>query len=110
MTRRLRYGFAIITIVFTVVEWLLFELVRIPYCPPHDMLTLFGTEKFLIWFLMGVLLAKWLLFGACIALSFSWTRHDVRDFGVLLLWLISVSAAIVLHPLWPVTPLNLLFQ
>lgn len=34
------------TLLIAFVEWLLFELIRTPYGPPHDMLTLLGQEKY----------------------------------------------------------------
>ena len=34
------------TAAMAVAEWLMFELLRTPYRPPGDMLTLLGVEKF----------------------------------------------------------------
>src|SRR5689334_18279569 len=53
------------TMGFAAVEWLLFELIRTPYHPPYDMLTLLGQEKYAVFGLMGVIAAGLSLYVLC---------------------------------------------
>jgi hypothetical protein len=77
MRKSLRGWIVAVTILTAVVEWLLFELVRIPYRPPNDMLTLLGQEKYAVFGLMGAILVGWLMF-----LIGSWTQGSftIRDY------------------------------
>jgi hypothetical protein len=52
------------TVAVVVSEWLMFELLRLPYRPPHDMTSFLGQEKFNILLLMCCVAAVW--FGVLI--------------------------------------------
>src|SRR5947208_3014103 len=94
-----------VTMAVAVVEWVLFELIRIPYRPPHDMLTLLGQEKYSVVGFMGMLAVGWTLY---VLFDGLWPLPTVQDglaFGALLSVVAVVVAAIVIYPPWPVTPL-----
>ena len=95
---------------FVFVEWLLFESLRAPYRPPHDMTTFLGTEKFGVIAFMAVLavLGFGLLFWWSV--SATWTRRDVTVLAILAAVLIVVGAVVVIAPSWPVTPFHLLLR
>lgn len=107
---RLRKGMVIATIVVVVVEWLLLELVRIPYSPPRDMLTLLGQEKYAVFGFMFFLFAMWLTFVILVwPLAFV-TRRNSISFVALLAGLAVLLGTIVAFPLWTVTPWNLILH
>lgn len=92
------------------VEWVLFELVRAPYRPPHDMLTFLGTEKYIVMALMlglavcGVAALSWW------ATRYIWTRWDAISAVVLIGVLLVLGTRVILYPSWPVTPWQLLLK
>ena len=92
------------------VEWLLFELLRAPYRPPHDMTTFLGTEKYAVIAFMSVLAV--LGFGLLLwwAASSTWTRRDVTVLTILATVLLVAGSAVVIAPRWPVTPFHLLLR
>lgn len=100
----------VITFAFFVVEWLLFELVRLPYRPPHDMRTFLGQEKDLVPGLMGTIAVGWLLYVVCDGLRPLPAVRDAIAFAAMFCVLLVVAATVVFYPPWPVTPFNLLFQ
>jgi hypothetical protein len=99
-----------VTLAVALVQWLLFELIRIPYRPPHDMLTFLGQEKYSVIGFMGVVTVGWVLYVLIDGLWPLPALHDVLKFGTLLSILVTITAAIVIYPPWPVTPLYLLFK
>ena len=107
-SRRVRISTA--TAGVAVVEWLLFELVRIPYSPPYDMLTALGREKYAVHAVMGVIAAGWSLYVTCDGLRTLPAPRDGLAFAALLCGLAGAFAAVALYPPWPVTPLDLLFK
>ena len=102
--RRKRLAVAII--ILTLVEWILFEVMRTPYRPPQDMTTFLGTEKYpLILFMLGLavcglgLIVWW-------ALRSTWSKWDIISIALLVAALTGAVAYVVIYPSWPVTPLN----
>lgn len=97
----------VVTIVaLWIMEWLLFELLRAPYRPPHDMTTFLGREKYAVMaFMLALalggfgLLVKW-------AASSTWTRRDVAVISLVLMFLMGAGIYVVICPGWPVTPLQ----
>ncbi|SFI81486.1 hypothetical protein SAMN05421753_112188 [Planctomicrobium piriforme] len=87
-------------------QWLLFELIRIPYRPPEDMLTLLGTEKYGLIGLMVCLAAVGFLLILFWSVQSIWTKRDVVFVSTLVLILLGSGLIIVLYPAWPVTPFN----
>jgi len=92
------------------VEWLLFELIRIPYRPPADMLTFLGTEKYAVMEIMVVIA----VFGVALivwwAVRSFWTERDVIILTALVKSLLEAVVLVVFFPAWPVTPFRLLLQ
>lgn len=105
-----RSGVVISTVAFFVVEWLLFELIRIPYHPPDMMLTFLGQEKYWVIGFMGLIAIGWWLYVVWVVLSRLPSLKDAIAFLCLITVLTAVAAAIVLYPPWPVTPFNLLIH
>jgi hypothetical protein len=105
-------GWAIaVTILTAIAEWLLFELVRLPYRPPYDMTTLLGTEKYTVLDVMYIIAGGWL---ACLVII-RWvhgpfTRREYAAFGAVLIMLAIVIGLLVWHPLWRVTPFDLILH
>ena len=91
-------------------EWVLFELLRAPYRPPHDMTTFLGTEKYAVIAFMSVLavLGFGLLFWW--AVSSTWTRRDVSTLALLMAVLIVAALFVIFAPRWPVTPFDLILR
>jgi hypothetical protein len=98
------------TLVFFVVEWLLFELVRIPYNPPRDMLTFLGQEKYTVLAVMGFLALGWTAYVLWDGVGSRPTSREALAFACLLIALTAAAAIVICYPLWTVTPLDLLFE
>ena len=98
------------TLLIAFLEWLLFELIRTPYRPPHDMLTLLGQEKYGVAGFMGLLFAIWLTMMLYFALSSRFTVRDYLGFMGLLGVLLAIGGYLVGNPLRPVTPFDLLWK
>lgn len=101
-----RRRLAVVIIILTLVEWILFELMRTPYRPPQDMTTFLGTEKYpLILFMLGLavcglgLILWW-------AVRSTWSKRNIISIALLVVALTGAVAYVVLYPSWPVTPLN----
>jgi hypothetical protein len=91
-------------------EWLMFELLRTPYRPPHDMLTFLGTEKYGLVALMVCIGILW-IGGA--AITFTTRVMVLRDYLVFIAVLAAILALIhyiVRNPGRPVTPWDLLWS
>ena len=93
-----------------VVEWVLFELLRAPYRPPHDMTTFLGTEKYGVIAFMLVLAVCGLGLLLWWALSSTWTRRDATVIVILATVLTVAVLAAVIAPRWPVTPFHLILR
>lgn len=100
----------IVTIAVFVVEWLLFELIRIPYRPPEDMRTLLGVEKYGVAYFMALLAIVWLCLAVFCMACFRFPGKDYNRYGRLLAVLIVVLALVVLWPPWTVTPFELIWK
>lgn len=107
---RLRIGIIAWTLFTAVAEWLLFELIRTPYHPPYDMLTLLGQEKYAVVGFMAVLLVVWVATMLGLALSRRLTLRDYLAFFALLSVLLAIGGHLVRNPSWPVTPFELLWK
>jgi hypothetical protein len=97
-------------LVVAVVEWLLFELIRIPYRPPQDMKTLLGQEKYSVVVFMEILALGWTVYVLLDGRSPLPRVRDGLAFAALLSVVAAVVAAIVIYPPWPVTPLDMVFR
>jgi len=91
-------------------EWVLFELLRTPYRPPHDMLTFLGQEKYgVIMLMLGML-----VLGAGLVVWWAtrsvWTAKDITIVASLLALLTGAGVFVLFHPGRPVTPFNLLLK
>lgn len=98
------------TLCWAIIEWLLFELRRTPYRPPHDMKTLLGTERDGVVFVMGGLAVGWFLCLIMICLRSKFTRTDYVRFGLMLFLLAVIVGGLAMFPWWPVTPYELLWS
>ncbi len=105
---RNRVAITIFCLVFA--EWVLFELIRVPYRPPQDMLTFLGTEKYAVMALMmgvavvGAMLLVWW------SLRSSWSKRDLAIIAALLAILTVAGTLVIFHPAWSVTPLQMLLR
>jgi hypothetical protein len=102
----------VMTVGWAVAEWLLIELRRLPYRPPHDMRTLLGTERDAIPGLMVALAVGWLfcLVVFCVCPVSQLSRRDCVCFALLIIVLIAIIGGLVMFPWWPVTPYELLWS
>jgi hypothetical protein len=101
---------AIAVFLLVLLEWALFELVRMPYNPPRDMLTFLGQEKYGVMMLMGFLGISGSGALACWMLTSNLTRQDYVRLTILLGILMASFGLVALFPPWPVTPFELLFM
>jgi hypothetical protein len=106
-----RKRFAITVFAVSLMEWVLFELLRAPYRPPDDMLTfLGGPEKSAVMALMLLLATVGAGILSWWAARSVWSKSDLR----LVVFEISIIASVlgfaVFCPPWSVTPFRLLFQ
>jgi hypothetical protein len=92
------------------VEWVLFELVRMPYRPPQDMTTFLGTEKYTVIAFMLLLAVSGLGLFLWWAVRSTWTSRDVTVIATLLAVVVSAGAVAVFAPSWPVTPFELILK
>ena len=91
-------------------EWLMYELLRTPYRPPHDMLTFLGTEKFpLAAFMIGL----GVVWSGVVAITFATKTLNLRDhfvFVAILAVILAFVQYIVRNPGRSVTPWELLWS
>ncbi len=98
------------TAAVALLEWLLFELLRTPYSPPRDMLTLLGQEKYQVvgfmWFagVVWILIAIWLLFTSRLSL------RQYLSFIAMIAFLLSGFLAILRNPIRSVTPWDMMWM
>ena len=95
---------------FAFVEWFLFELLRAPYRPPHDMTTFLGTEKYGVMAVMIILAVCGFGLVWSWAVRSTWTRRDVITLAVLVTVLIGAGSVVIIAPRWPVTPFHLFLK
>ena len=109
LSRRVRV--AGVTVGAAAVEWLLFELLRVPKAPGNpNSLTLLGQEKYAVVNVMLLIAAGWLLYVFCDGL---WPRPTVREvvgFAALVCAVAVALALAVIAPPWPVVRLELIFK
>jgi hypothetical protein len=107
----LRSPLVLCSLAFAFTEWILFELLRMPYRPPVDMLTFLGRqEKHAVMAAMGVALITWLLAVVRMGSTSKATyRERVATMVVVLLLATALGVAVV-FPLWAVTPVKYLFH
>ncbi len=99
-----------ITVCWGFFEWLLWELRRAPYLPPHDMRTFLGRDRDAVFgFMFGAFLV-WIFVVSPICLSSEFSRKDYFYFGLLLALMGSIIGYLVRFPWWPVTPWNLMWS
>ena len=108
MRRSRQYRIVAVTVGVAAVEWLLFELLRMPYNPPTDMTTLLGQEKAGVPVLMVMIAAGWALFALYDGLQPWPSAREVIAFAALLCVLAAVGGLVAYFPAWPVTPPDLL--
>lgn len=99
-----------ITLFWGTTEWLLWEIRRTPYRPPHDMTTFLGADRDAVIGFMFAALLMWLLIISPICMSTEFSKRDYFYFGLLLVFLASAFGYLVRFPWWPVTPWNLLWN
>lgn len=92
------------------VEWLLFELLRAPYRPPHDMTTFLGTEKFGVIGFMVLLAVVGLGLLLWWSVRSTWTSRDVAVIAILMAVVTVAVSVVVIAPRWPVTPFHLILR
>ncbi len=98
------------TLAVVLLDWLLFELVRTPYRPPQDMLTLLGQEKIAVVGFMSCLAIGWMAVSLWL---FATTRFSLRDylgFMTLVAVLLSAVLYIVRYPHRSTTPWEMLWM
>ena len=105
-----RIAVVAITLIWSAMEWLLFELRRAPYRPPHDMKTLLGTERDGVFYVMAGTTVGWVIVLYWICLRSEFTRKDYANFGLMIALLTAIIGGFVLFPCWPVTPYELLWS
>lgn len=91
-------------------EWVLFELLRVPYRPPKDMTTFLGTEKYTLLAFMVLIAVISLLWGAWLVFQRAWTRKDVIGVMAVTVTVSLLGVCAVFAPSWPVTPWHLIFR
>ena len=91
-------------------EWILFELMRAPYRPPHDMTTLLGTEKYEVLLLMVVIGASRAIGGIWAIRRRSWSKADIGIISSLICVLLLALTRLIIAPSWPVSPWPLILR
>jgi hypothetical protein len=91
-------------------EWLMFELLRTPYRPPHDMLTFLGAEKYGLVAFMTFVGIAWAIGVVLIVATTKLTIRDLLAFIMLVAAILALVQYIVRHPHRPVTPWELLWS
>ncbi len=100
----------VVTIVASLIVWLLFELIRFPYRPPEDMTTLLGREKFAVIALMVLVSFGWLFFLVAFLVTCHLTRAEYISFAKLLGIIGIIAGLLVFCPCWPATPFHLILK
>lgn len=95
--------------VFLLLEWLLFELLRMPYMPPQDMTTLLGREKYTVIGIMGAIVFVMIIVMLLLRRLYPAQKARWAYSLMLLAMIIAMTAAIVAPP-WAISPPGLMFQ
>lgn len=99
-----------VIVLVAILEWALFELLRVPYQPPHDMRTLLGTEKYMVRDLMIGVAVLGNVYVLYLVLTSSFSIRGYFYLTSFVALLLTIGVVVVRHPLWPVTPWELLWQ
>lgn len=94
------------TLAVAIFEWLMFELLRMPYRPPADMRTMLGMEKYDLFGFMCFIAAVWLLCTIAVLVLERLTKLNFVAFVALLVAIAATYAIIIVNPPWSVTPWN----
>ena len=106
---KVRLVVVVVTFCWAVFEWLLLELRRNPYRPPHDMTTLLGAERDGVVFFMLGLATCWVIWLIAICVQSEFSHTDYVYFGLMIVLLAMIIGGLVMFPWWPVTPYELLW-
>lgn len=98
------------TISVALIEWLLFELLRTPYAPPRDMLTLLGQEKYQIVGFMWLLGVAWILISIWLLVTSRLTIRQYFAFTAMIAFLLSIFVFILRNPIREVTPWDMMWM
>jgi hypothetical protein len=99
-----------VTVGFFVSEWLLFELIRLPYRPPNDMTTFLGVEKYAVMNFMVAMILPWAgMVGYCLV-GRSFTYLDFAVFVGLVFALVICVGLAFIYPPWVVSPWELTLE
>ena len=96
------------TLLTALSEWIMVELVRTPYRPPSDMLTLLGTEKYGLVAIMIGLAAIWLIFVVVFLTRNRVTITNYLAFTAVVAAILTFIGYIISHPHRDVTPWTLM--
>ena len=91
-------------------EWLLFELLRTPYAPPRDMLTLLGQEKYQVVGFMGFVGVVWIIISIWLLFSSRLTLRQYFGYLALIAVLLSGFLFILRNPNRPITPWDMMWM
>ena len=97
------------TCVIVFIEWLLCELVRLPYRPPHDMNTFLGTEKYSVPYVIAAIAMAWAAFLVYMTCFAQFTLRDFFIFMGLCACLAIIFGLIIAFPMWTVSPPELIW-
>ena len=98
------------TLLAALSEWLMLELLRTPYRPPSNMLTLLGIEKYGLVTIMIGLAAIWLIFFVVFLTRNRFTIKNYLAFTAVIAAILTFIGYIISYPLRDVTPWNLLWS
>ena len=98
------------TLFVAIAEWLMFELLRTPYEPPHDMMTFLGQEKYSLVAPMALFLIGWLVVVAVTLLRAKLTLKHHLFFIVLVALILAFFFYILENPRRPVTPWHFIWS
>ena len=93
-----------------ILEWLMLELLRTPYCPPDDMLTFLGQEKYALVTGMVCLGSAWIVALVWIVTTSHLSSQDYLRFTVLIAVLLAGFLYILKYQHRPVTPWEMLWM
>ncbi len=98
------------TVSVALIEWLLFELLRTPYAPPRDMLTLLGQEKYQVVGFMWFLGAVWIAIAIWLLLTSRLTLRQYLSFTAMIALLLACFLFILRNPIRAVTPWDMMWM
>ena len=98
------------TVCVAFIEWLLFELLRTPYAPPRDMLTLLGQEKYQVVGFMIFVGFVWIMISIWLLFTSRLTLRQYFGFIALIAILLSGFLFILRNPNRPITPWDMMWM